>query len=330
MHEKDNQNIGEPTIVKNTVIIFLSLTIATLLFGGNDKISGDTHFRYSFEDADNNAFQLSRAYFTYSKKVNDQVSYKFQTDIGSGGPTDLTVYLKNANLSYESTYGKFVFGLQGMNMFKIQESNWGYRFVEKSILDKNKYSSSADLGISWEKSLGAITPNLMITNGSGYKQAENDRFKKVSLRLLHGQTKLKRGFNAGVVLSLEGKDYDDGTGAIENGNTTVMGGFAAIVAGPIKAGGEFAVKSADLASKTSENVFSIYCDYGVNKMISVFGRFDLVNPDVDTDNDEHSYMILGADYHPGKVFHMAPNVEIKYPESDDAETIYKICFRFKI
>ena len=316
--------------MKNLTLMVLSLALTSMLVAGDTKINGDTYFHYTYEDADNSSFSLSRAYFTFSKKVNNQVSYKFQTDIGSGGPSDYTVYLKNANLSYKSAFGNLVFGLQGMNMFKIQENTWGYRFIEKSAMDKYKYSSSADMGISWEKSLGIITPSVMISNGTGYKKDEDDGYKKLSVRVLHGKAKLKEGFNAGAVVSMEAKDYDDGTGNMEKGGTTVFGVFAATLFGPIKLGGEYATLTKDMGSEVSGNVLSIYGNYKINKMISGFGRFDLVDPDADTENDGYNYLIIGADYHPGKVFHMAPNVKIKSPETGDSESIYQVSFRFKI
>ncbi|NQV42722.1 MAG: porin [Candidatus Marinimicrobia bacterium] len=316
--------------MKKLTLMVLSLALTSILVAKDTKIGGDTYFHYTYEDADNSSFNLSRAYFTFSKEVNDQVSYKFQTDIGGGGPSDYTVYLKNANLSYKSDFGKLVFGLQGMNMFKIQEDTWGYRFIEKSAMDMYKYSSSADMGISWEKSLGAITPSVMISNGTGYKKDEDDAYKKLSVRVLYGKATLKQGFNAGAVVSMEAKDYDDGTGNMEKGGTTVFGAFAAGVFGPIKVGGEYATLSKDMGSAVTGNVLSVYGNFNINKMISGFGRFDLVDPDADTENNGYNYLIIGADYHPGKVFHMAPNVKIKSPETGDSESIYQVSFRFKI
>lgn len=320
----------EDKVGKRLVLAVLGLALAANVFGGNYKLNGDVHFHYTYEDADNNSFNMSRAYFTFAKTVNQNVSYKFQTDIGSGGPTAYSVFLKNANLSWKSDLGKMVFGIQGMNMFKAQENTWGYRFIEKSAMDKAKYSSSADMGIKWQKSYGAITPSVMITNGVGYKKAEDDGFKKLSLRLLYGSEKLKKGFNAGVVLSSESKDYVDGAGESQQGGTTVVGGFAALVTGPLRLGGEYAMMSQEMATDISANLLSIYGNYKINESISGFGRIDMVEPDVDTEDDGYNYLIIGADYHPGKVFHMAPNVKIKSPQSGDAESIYQVSFRFKI
>lgn len=320
----------EQQLRDNMVVAVLVLTLAANLHAGDTNLNGDVHFHYTYEDNDNNSFNMSRAYFTFAKKMNENVSYKFQTDIGSVGPTDYSVYVKNANLSWSSDIGKMVFGIQGMNMFKAQENTWGYRFIEKSAMDLAKYSSSADMGIRWQKTWGAITPSVMMTNGTGYKKAEDDGYKKLSVRFLYGSEKLKEGFNAGAVLSSESKDYVDVIGTTQKGGTTVFGGFAGLVAGPAKLGAEYAMITKSFDSDVTGNLISLYGKYKLNKSISGFGRIDMVEPDVDTEDDGYNYLIIGADYHPGKVFHMAPNVKIKSPQSGEAESIYQVSFRFKI
>ncbi len=39
----------------------------------------------------------------------------------------LEVFLKNACVDWMTDYGKFTFGMQGMNMFNVQENTSGYR-----------------------------------------------------------------------------------------------------------------------------------------------------------------------------------------------------------
>ena len=51
------------------------ITLTGLLFSNN--ISGVTYFE--FEDS----FSLSRTYFTYKKDISDELSFKFQTDVGA-------------------------------------------------------------------------------------------------------------------------------------------------------------------------------------------------------------------------------------------------------
>lgn len=315
------------------LLAFVSLLMGSALMGGDLKVSGDTFFHFAFEELDKNEFQLNRAYFTFQNKVSDNISYKFQTDIGAGGATDYSVYLKNAKFDWKTDLGKFTFGLQGMNMFKVQENTWGYRFIEKSPMDKNKFSSSADLGIGWDRSFGDLSTSMLITNGTGYKKVEDDQYKKVSTRLLYGKSKLKQGFNAGVVFSYEPEDYSTIEGAdtsISKGNTTVIGGFGGVAFSQLKLGVEYAVHTLSTSTSTAQSIFSIYGDYKILEDLSGFGRLDVLNSDSDAQNDGSKTVILGANYMPEKALSIAPNVIMTIPQEGDSETTYRVSFRFKI
>jgi hypothetical protein len=313
--------------MKKMMLLVIAVATITGLKAGEAKLSGDTHFYYEFEDADNNSFHVSRAYFTFENKLNDALSYKFQTDVGSGGATDFTVYLKNAKLDWKTGFGKFSFGLQGMNMFKVQEDNWGYRFIEKSAMDKAKYSSSADMGIGFSKKLAGLSTGLMITNGSGYKKAETDGYKKLSANLLYGPSKLKNGFNAGVAFSYEPSDYTlrDGSGD-DTGNTVVIAGFGGWAQGALKLGAETAVLSKSMEESTSTNLVSAYGNFAISAKLDAFGRFDLYSSDASTD----SYAIMGVNYVPEKGLHIAPTVFVDMPDGGDTSMTYRVVFRFKI
>jgi len=313
--------------MKKFLLLFTIIITGSIVTASEPKISADTHFSYNYEDAENNRFHITRAYFTFENKVSHTLSYRFQTDVGSGGATDYTIYLKNAKLDWKTGQGKFTFGLQGMNMFKVQEDNWGYRFIEKSAMDKKKYSSSADMGMGWSKGMGALTTSVLLTNGSGYKKAETDGYKKLSASLLYGEAKLKTGFNAGVSFSYEGKDYNmsDGSGS-ETGSTTVIAGFGALAQGPLKAGAEIAILTKTLESSETTNLVSAYGNYQLNKSLAGFGRFDMYSADNSTDN----YAVIGVNYVPEKGLHIAPNVSISMPDGSDSVLTYRINFRFKI
>ena len=64
--------------------------------------------------------------------------------------------------------------------FINSESVWGYRSLEKTIMDMRKIGASNDVGISLQGKFndkGDYGYNIMISNGSGAKP-ETDRFKK--------------------------------------------------------------------------------------------------------------------------------------------------------
>ena len=132
--------------------ILFVLSITGLMFA-EGKIGGVTYFDFSSSD-DSTAFNFQRQYFGYGGDISDQVSFKILFDVGrSDSDTRLTTYLKKAQVNYKSSFGKFNFGLIGMNTYAVQESNWGYRFIGKSAIDKNIFSSTADFGVGFSKSI---------------------------------------------------------------------------------------------------------------------------------------------------------------------------------
>ena len=113
-------------------------------------INGKVVFAYSNSDDSSkiDGFDLKRVYLTFAKSISDELSITIQTDVdASSSPQN--IYLKNAKADWNIVNGKVVIGLQGMNMFKIQEMNWGKRYLDKTVMDRFKYSSSADMGLGY-------------------------------------------------------------------------------------------------------------------------------------------------------------------------------------
>ncbi len=306
-------------------ILLISILASIPAFADGAKVSGVTFMHYAFEDADNNEFVIQRAYLTYANKVNDAVSYKFQADVGSDGGLYYTVYLKNAKVDWKTDFGKVTIGLQGMNMFKVQEGTWGYRFIDKTAMDRKKFSSSADLGVGWSNSFGALAASVMLTNGSGYKKAENDGHKKLSIRLHTGDSKLKEGFNAGGVLSYEGVDYDvDSTGS-----SIIVGGFGGLVAGPLTAGAEYNMRMVSKDVDVNSSLISVYGRFDLGEKLNAFGRLDLYDADTESADDLETYIIAGVNYMAEKGLSIAPNLRMTTPEGGDAALVYHVNFQFK-
>lgn len=310
---------------KKLFIAVVMMLSGAMAYAGDTNVGGDAFFHYQYEDADNNEFLFKRAYLTISSKLNDDIAYKFQADIGSGGPTDYSVYLKNANIAWKTDLGKFTFGMQGMNMFKVQENTWGYRFISKTPMDLAKFSSSADLGVRFDKKIGDLTTNVMLTNGAGYKKQENDKYKKVSASVTYGETKLKKGLNAGVVMSHEGYDYMSGS-STETGTSLVLGGFGGTVVGALRLGAEYSMKTTSDSTDLTASVFSAYVNYKLSKNLSAFARHDIS----DDGSSSEGFTILGANYMPDKALSIAPNVLLETSEGQDPAMTYRLSFRFKI
>jgi len=150
-----------------------------------------THFNYSL-DSDNpsTAFEVKRAYFGYSRKLDDYFSAEVKLDIGSiDDDSEFALirrytYFKNAYLSYSRGNVKTWFGLMDMLQFKVQEKFWGYRYLYKSYMDEYSFGSSADLGAGIQYTPSKlITADLVFSNGEGYKALQFDKIYRVGAGL---------------------------------------------------------------------------------------------------------------------------------------------------
>ena len=238
---------------------FILLSIISCIFA-EVKLGGVTYFDFSAND-ETSGFNFQRQYFGYGGDVSDKVSYKILFDVGRTGQLDgedsrLVAFLKKAQINYKSSWGKFNFGLIGMNTYNIQEKNWGYRFIEKSTIDKNKFSGTADIGVGYSKKFFEnLNFSLLLVNGEGYKKPQEDKYYKVALNTTYGEGNLlkKDGYNVGIVYTTEQTASDPNT------MTSIFGGFAGR---GLRVGGEYDMQTKD---GSESNIISMSANYSINE-----------------------------------------------------------------
>ena len=314
--------------------ILLVVSITGFMFA-EGKIGGVTYFDYS-STKQASGFNFQRQYFGYGGEVSDQVSYKILFDVGrtnvgaaviekdtsyKSEDTRLVVFLKKAQINYKSSFGRFNFGLIGMNTYGVQESNWGYRFIEKSAIDKNVFSSTADIGVGFSKSLiDNLNLSLQIVNGEGFKNPQGDKFQKIAFNATYGESNLNKndGYNGGLVYTTESTDTDPTT------MTSVFGGFAGM---GIRIGGEYDMQT---ISGVNKNIISVSANYSVRDNIDIFTRYDIYDGDTSIDNDGENYLVTGIVLTCDGGISVAPNVRMITNEDDsESSTEYKVNFQFK-
>jgi len=337
--------------------ILLSLLLTVTYAQGT--FSGVTYFDYTYdltEDAANDAgFGLKRVYFTYKQDLSENVSYKFQTDVGQlevanldddeqldgTKKTQFVAYLKKAQLDWITSYGKLTFGMQGMNVFNVIEKTWGFRFLEKSAMDLNKFSSSADIGIGYSGKYHDLNYSFMYTNGCGYKKSENDKHKKISAQFVYGQKNLskKDGFNIGTSFSMEPYDYENTDLTISTKNKTLMAFYGGYAGNGLRIGAEFDTHTDD-GTNITQQIIAGYANYKISDKINILGRVDMFDPwtesvdndattDTDEEKDGQTNIIAGFNYTPAKGLTITPNVRMSIPEEGDATTLLMLNFEFK-
>ena len=300
--------------------ILLVVSITGFMFA-EGKIGGVTYFDFISSD-DSTAFNFQRQYFGYGGDISDQVSFKILFDVDrSDSDTRLTTYLKKAQVNYKSSFGKFNFGLIGMNTYAVQESNWGYRFIEKSAIDKNGLSSTADIGVGFSKSIiDNLNLSLLIVNGEGFKNPQGDKFQKIAFNATYGEGNLNKndGYNAGLVYTTESTDTDAIT------MTSLFGGFAGM---GLRLGGEY-----DMLTKgnVESNIISVSANYAVIDKIDIFARYDMVGDNDDANKNGKNYLVTGIVLTCDGGISVAPNVRMTTFENEtEALTEYKVNFQFK-
>ena len=323
----------------------LCIMLLSSLLIGEGKISGTGFFNYTSDlidgvsGSDKSSFGFDRVYFTYKNSVSDNISFKFQTDVGRfdfvdedddgnaivGGKSHLFAYIKKAQLDWKTPISKITLGMQGMNVFNVTEKTWGFRFIEKSPMDKHKFSSSADMGIGVSGKFSNVSYSLLSTNGAGYKKEESDAFKKTSIQLVYGEKKLvkKDGFNIGTSLTFE--PYHDG----EDYMKSVMAFFGGYAGSGFRVGAEFDTKT-DSKTELSEQIIAFYGSYKFTDVFEGLVYIDMYDEDTATDEDGETYIIAGLNYYPTKGLTITPNVRLKsFEDGSDGETVFKMNFQFK-
>ena len=142
--------------------------------------------QYSGMKKDANSFEFRRIYLGYDYNISEKFSTEFLLAYeGSAFSSDgsRSVYIKSANLRWKNIIPKNTLAVgqsQTPAFPMLTEKIWGYRSVEKTVLDMHKNGSSNDLGVSLLGTLdsaGNFGYNLMVGNGTAAK-IESDRFKK--------------------------------------------------------------------------------------------------------------------------------------------------------
>ncbi len=158
----------------------------------NGTVFADYYYNYKnavSAEKDRNAFQIRRVYFTYENSINTDLKVRFRLESESnayGSTSKINPFVKHAYLEWSNLIPnhKLYIGIAETNAFKNSEELWAYRSVEKTIMDLNKVSSSADLGLALKGDLHPKVHHwLTVMNGTGYGAAEGDRYKKVGYAL---------------------------------------------------------------------------------------------------------------------------------------------------
>ncbi|MBN2414371.1 hypothetical protein JXO52_00940 [bacterium] len=308
-------------------------------------------YAYNLENHDQalkdvNEFTIRRIYFTFENNLTEKIKMRFRLESAHGkyGETEkINPFVKHAYLEWTDFLPshKLYLGIAETNAFKNAENYWGYRSIEKTIMDLNKISSSADMGIALKGDLGMYLHHwLTVFNGTGYGSSEVDKYKKIGYAFW--VTPVEGLILEGYV-DYEKQDPDNGTfsGAKDyfqgSGYTTVKG-FVGYSGMSFTLGAETFVRTNKQSGATDavgtgrtdvkKQGYSLFGSWITPlPKTKVFARYDSYDPNTGDNvfvsgtkngmHDEYSLIIAGFDFIPRGNIHFMPNIMIKnYSDPD--------------
>jgi hypothetical protein len=304
------------------------------------KVSGDTTgsstMEYSKAPKDKQAFAFRRIYLGYDYNLSERFSTEFVAEFGGkdllpganvnspgagyGTPNPdgkETFYIKIANLRWKNIFSNadLVLGQLSTPTFALlSEKIWGFRNVEKTIMDAHGNASSFDFGAALQGKFdknGTFGYNVMIANGRG-AQLENNKFKKY-YGDLYGYFLDKK-----IVIDVYG-DYEDNTTANQfvNSKRYTIKGFAALQMDKFKLGVEAFQQAVETTGTAVRPFgFSVFAnanflnDKTNNLDINAFARYDMYDPNNNntTSGYKESFITAGVDFQIDKQIHIIPNL----------------------
>ena len=330
----------------------------------NYNLSGYPDWDSRVGNNDYAEFALARAYLGVEAAFTDDWSAVVVGDIsrptyvevepvydeGSGDLTDVevteeegpyTYYVKYAYGQYQpfDPFG-FRFGIMPTPYIDRYEKAWGYRYVEKTPSDRVKWDSSADAGLAF---LGKFPGNVgsyyaMIRNGEGYKNPENDSGKAGHVRVLltpFQMSQASKHFQLTSSFRYERQQRQDPeiTTMMANALLSYKLMFTSDWGINFGAGYDWMSTETDVED-TDTIVGQIIHGYGVVYMpykLALFGRADLLDPDIENDEDTHgyqdesTYVLAGISVDPIKNISFALDVKrTSYTaevQNDEGETV---------
>ena len=257
-------------------------------------------------------FNLDRAYLGYAFRVHPNIGGRVIFDIASskvsGSDLERIAFLKNAFLSW--TPGKFSMdaGLVKTELFALQESFWGYRYIWKSFMDEYKYGSSADMGIILRyKFTDWVRADFTVSNGEGHKRLNKDNKYRFDIGLT---------FNPIKEITIR-TSYANYQSTIEGGKSQeTLALFVGYKHKWFSIGAEYnKLWNSDFIDKQDKTGYSIYGHAKFDSKFSAFTRFDkLTSRDHYFSGDQNRF-IIGVQYQPIKFLKISPNFQNVNPTS---------------
>lgn len=253
-------------------------------------------------------FDVKRFYVGIDHKFNDVFSGNVTTDVSYVAADGLTqVYVKKAYLQAKLSDALIVrLGSADLPWIPFAEDVYGFRFLENTIADRDKFGTSADWGVHALGKVGIFSYQVSAINGAGYKNPVRAKGMDLEGRVsasLDGFTVGAGGYSGKL-----GKDVRGGPPTPHTANR--WDAIAAYANPRFRIGVEyFAAENwnnvTTVAADKSDGT-SLFGNVSITPQISVFGRYDWVKPSKTINPPlKDGYFNVGVNWEPVKIVDLA-------------------------
>lgn len=319
------------------LFLLVLMTVSPSLSAQTVSVKGTAYLDYYYNFSDEadasaegeNGFTYRRMYLTTDFGISDKLSARFRLEANASSTTAQgrpAPFVKDLYFRWKNIFAEghdLYVGISSPPAFTVSESVWGYRSLEKTILDRVKVVASRDFGVALRGRLtesGTVRYGVMFANNSGVN-GETDKYKRGYAQLEFYPTK--------ELVATIGGNY---AGMQAGGSSVNLNGFVGYDGSPFAIGLEgfyltkdegdvvpSAAKSADilsaiLSSDEDRYGFSSFARYRIDKKVELVGRYDYSTyTDIDV---SESYFVGGVSVNVHDTIQIIPNVVVN--TADDA------------
>ncbi|MGA0599468.1 hypothetical protein ACO2Q3_02040 [Caulobacter sp. KR2-114] len=261
-------------------------------------------------------FDIKRFYVGIDHKFNDMFSANITTDFNyQSSLGQSAIYIKKAYLQAKFNDAFIVrAGSADLPWVPFMEDQYGNRYIENVMIDRDKFGTSADWGVH---ALGKFGQNGMfqyqvsVINGSGYKAVStgtgSTRTHSVDVE---GRLSMNVQHFTFAVGGYDGKLGKDTIGSLTR-SASRFDAAGIYNDGRFRVGVEYFkawnYSAVPLASAKDEaEGVSGFASFNINKQVAIFGRYDWVNPrQLTVPHGRDNYFNVGISYEPVKIVDFA-------------------------
>lgn len=266
------------------------------------------------------AFQLRRVYFAYDNDISEQFATRFRLEADQAANASngkIGVFVKDAYLKWKNVFSgsDLIFGIQPPPAYEISEAAWGYRSLEKTIMDLRGVVASRDQGISLHGKVvsdGMVNYWVMVANNSA-NSPETDKYKRY-----YAHIHVKPITNLQATAYVDLKDAANVAGNKSNSTltTALFVGYAepftynvGLEAFMASQSNAYAPPGGSLGSKSALGI-SVFGSYNIQPELAIVARYDNYDPNTDSKSkgDVRNYIIAGLSYKADKNVSIMPNI----------------------